>query len=65
MSRWVLSEAECLECVVMHLTYVIYGRVRVLLVVLATLGFCIAAFVVVSGKPQEPFGFDEFYSLLD
>jgi hypothetical protein len=53
MSRWVLSEAECLECVVMHLTYVIHGRVWVLLVVLATLGFCIAAFVVVSGKHKN------------
>jgi hypothetical protein len=32
---------------------------------LAILGFCIVAFVLLSGKSQEPFGFDELYGLLD
>jgi hypothetical protein len=49
----------------MHLTYVIHSRVWGALVVLAILGFCIAAFLFLSGKAQEPFGFDELYGLLD
>jgi hypothetical protein len=39
--------------------------VGVVLVALVILGFCIAAFVFLSGKAQEPFGFDELYGLLD
>ena len=49
----------------MHLTYVIHSRVWGALVVLAILGFCIATFLFLSGKAQEPFGFDELYGLLD
>jgi hypothetical protein len=49
----------------MHLTYLIHSRIWVGLVALAILGFCIAAFIFLSGKPQEPFGFDELYGLLD
>jgi hypothetical protein len=49
----------------MHLTYIINSRVRVILVTLAILGFCIAAFIFLSGKSQEPFEFDELYGLLD
>jgi hypothetical protein len=49
----------------MHLTYVVHGRVGVLLLVLAILGFCIAAFVFLAGKSQEPLTFDELYGLLD
>ena len=49
----------------MHLTYLIYSRIWVVLVALAILGFCIAGFVFLSGKQQEPFGFDELYGLLD
>jgi hypothetical protein len=49
----------------MHLTYIINSRVRVVLVTLAILGFCIAAFIFLSGKSQEPFEFDELYGLLD
>jgi len=59
MSRWVLQRSWRLECVVMHLTYVIHSRVWVVLVALAILGFCIAAFFF------QPFGFDELYGLLD
>ena len=59
------ANLDSLECVVMHLTYLIDSRVGVVLVALAILGFCIAAFVFLSGKSQEPFGFDEFYGLLD
>jgi hypothetical protein len=65
MSLWVCSEGGRLECVVMHLTYIINSRVRVVLVTLAILGFCIAAFIFLSGKSQEPFEFDELYGLLD
>jgi hypothetical protein len=65
MRRWVCSEAGRLECVVMHLTYLIHTRVWVVLVALAILGFCVAGFVFLSGKSQEPFGFDELYGLLD
>jgi hypothetical protein len=65
MRRWFCSKAGRLECVVMHLTYVIHSRVWVVLVTLAILGFCIAAFLFLSGKSQEPFGFDELYGLLD
>jgi hypothetical protein len=49
----------------MHLTYLIHSRVWVVLVALAILGFGIAGFIFLSGKSQEPFGFDEFYGLLD
>jgi hypothetical protein len=49
----------------MHLTYLIHSRVWVVLVALAILGFSIAAFVFLSGKSQEPFGFDELYGFLD
>jgi hypothetical protein len=49
----------------MHLTYIVHSRVWVVLVALAILGVCIAAFVFLSGKSQEPFGFDELYGLLD
>ena len=48
----------------MHLTYVV-GVVLGLLLVLAILGFCIAAFVFLTGKSQEPLTFDELYGLLD
>ena len=65
MSRWVLQRSGRLECVVMHLTYLIHSRVWVVLMALAILGFCIAAFVFLSGNSQEPFGFDELYGLLD
>jgi hypothetical protein len=54
-----------LECVVMHLTYLIHSRVRIVLMALAILGFCIVAFVLLPGKLQEPSTFDEFYGLLD
>ena len=37
----------------------------IVLMALAILGFCIVALVLLSGKPQEPFGFDELYGLLD
>jgi hypothetical protein len=37
----------------------------VVLVALAILGFGIAGFVFLSGKSQEPFGFDELYVFLD
>ena len=59
------TKARRLECVGMHLTYVIHGRVWLVLVALAILGLCIAGFVCLSGKSQEPFGFDELYGLLD
>jgi hypothetical protein len=49
----------------MHLTHLIHNRVWVVLVALAILGFFIAGFVFLSGKSQEPFGFDELYGLLD
>jgi hypothetical protein len=49
----------------MRLTYVINSRVWVVLVALAILGFCIVAFVFLSGKSQEPFRFDELDGLLD
>lgn len=65
MRRWVCSEAGRLECVVMHLTYITNSRVRVVLVILTILGFCIAAFIFLSGKSQESFEFDELYGLLD
>jgi uncharacterized membrane protein len=65
MSRRVLQRAGRLEGVVMHLTYLIHNRVWVALVALAVLGFCIAGLVLLSGKSQEPFGFDELYGLLD
>lgn len=65
MSRWVLQRAGRLECVVMHLTYLIHSRVLVVLMALAILGCCIAGFVFLSGRSQEPFGFDELYGLLD
>jgi hypothetical protein len=65
MSRLVCSEAWRLDCAVMHLTYLIHGRGWVVLVALAILGFCIAGFIFLSGKSQEPFGFDELYGLLD
>jgi hypothetical protein len=32
---------------------------------LVLLGFFMAGFVFLSGKSQEPFGFDELYGLLD
>jgi hypothetical protein len=65
MSRWILQRAERLECVAMHLSYLIHSRVLVVLVALAILGSCIVGFVLLSGKSQEPFGFDELYGLLD
>ena len=43
----------------MHLIYLIHSRIWVVLVAVAILGFCIAGFVFLSGKSQEPFGFDE------
>ena len=49
----------------MHLTYLIHSRVWVVPVALAILGLCIAGFVFLSGKSQEPFGFDELYGLFD
>jgi len=49
----------------MHLTDLIHSRVWVVLVALAILSFRIAWFVFLSGKSQEPFGFDELYGLLD
>jgi hypothetical protein len=49
----------------MHLIYLIHSRIWVVLVAVAILGFCIAGFVFLSGKSQEPFGFDELYGLLD
>ena len=49
----------------MHLTHLIHSRVWVVLVALAILGFFIAGFVVLSGKSEKPFGFDELYGLLD
>jgi len=49
----------------MHLTYLIHSRVWVVLVALAILGFCMASFVFLLGKSQEPFGIDELYGLLD
>jgi hypothetical protein len=49
----------------MHLTDLIQSRIWAVLVALAILGLCIAGFVFLSGKAQEPFGFDELYSLLD
>jgi len=54
-----------LNGVVMHLTYLIHSRVWVALVALAILAFCIAAFVLLLWKSQEPFGFDELHGLLD
>ncbi len=54
-----------LECVIMHLSYLIHSRGGVVLVALAILGCCIAAYVLFSGKAQEPFEFDELYGLLD
>jgi hypothetical protein len=65
VSRWVLWRSGRLECVVMHLTYVVNSRVMLVLVALAMLGFCVVAYVFLSGKLQEPFGFDELYGLLD
>ncbi len=65
MRRSVLQQAGRLECVVMHLIYLIHSRIWVVLVALAILGSCIAGFVFLSGKSQEPFGFDELYGLLD
>jgi hypothetical protein len=64
VNQWALQRSRRLECVVMHLTYVVHSRVGVVLVALVILGFCIAAFVFLS-KAQEPFGFDELYGLLD
>jgi hypothetical protein len=49
----------------MHLTHLIHSRVWVVLMAVAILGFCIAGFVFLSGKSQEPFGFDELYGFLD
>jgi hypothetical protein len=49
----------------MHLTYLIPSQIWVVLVAPVILGFCIAGFVFLSGKSQEPFGFDELYGLLD
>jgi hypothetical protein len=49
----------------MHLIYVIQSRVWVVLMALAILGFCLAAFVFLSGNSQGPPGFDELYGLLD
>jgi hypothetical protein len=49
----------------MHLTYLIHSRVWVVMVALAILGLCIAGFVLLSGKSEKPFGFDELYGLLD
>ncbi len=59
------ANAGRLECVVMHLTYITNSRVWVVLVTLAIFGLCIATFVFLSGKSQEPFRFDELYGLLD
>jgi len=61
----VLQRAGRLRTVVMHLTDLIHSRVWVVLVALAILSFRIAWFVFLSGKSQEPFGFDELYGLLD
>jgi hypothetical protein len=61
-------KARLLLCVVMHLAYVIHsrrGRVWLVLVALALLGLCIAAFILLSEKSREPFGIDELYGLLD
>jgi hypothetical protein len=49
----------------MHLTYLIHNRIWLVLVALAILGLCIAAFLFLSGKSQEPIGFDELNGLLD
>ena len=49
----------------MHLTYVIHSRGWAILVALPILACSIAAFLLLSGKAQEPVGFDELYGLLD
>jgi hypothetical protein len=49
----------------MHLTHVIHSQGRAILVALAILACCIAAFLFLSGKSQEPVGLDELYGLLD
>jgi len=49
----------------MHLTYLIHSRIGVALVALTILALCLAGFVFLSGKSQEPFGFDELHGLLD
>jgi hypothetical protein len=37
----------------------------IVVMALAIVGLCIVAFVLLSGKSQEPFGFDELYGLLN
>jgi hypothetical protein len=49
----------------MHLSYVIRSRGGAILVTLAILACSIAAFFFLSGKAQEPVGFDELYGLFN
>ena len=52
----------------MHFAHVIQsrkGRTWAVLVALAILVILIAAFVLLSGRSQEPFELDELYGLLD
>jgi len=41
------------------------GRIWVAILILAILGFCIAAIVFLSEKATEPFTIDDLYEFLD
>ena len=52
----------------MHFAHVILsrkGRPCAVLIALAIIGILIAAYVLLSGKPQGPFDMDQLYGLLD
>ena len=62
-----LSPALCI-CKDMRLMPMIQtrnGRIWVAILILAILGFCIAAIVFLSEKATEPFTIDDLYEFLD
>jgi hypothetical protein len=62
-----LSPAPCI-CQDMRLMPIIQTRNRriwVAILVLAILGFCIAAIIFLSAKATEPFTIDDLYGFLD
>jgi nitrate/nitrite transporter NarK len=62
------SEVGLLLEVVMHLGYWVHdrtARARVALIALLLLALCMAIFVLLAERSQEPLGIDELYGHLD